>query len=109
MKHWPLNGQKRKLLPPPISGIFSGRKEAFYREGTHNISNKDHSTQKSKVMNTPYKNILTPISEAETKNLNTVANETLAFEWAEKKALTATDLWSIQRQKRSLLQRRHSS
>jgi hypothetical protein len=59
-------------------------------------------------MNTTTNNLFKAISEAETKTLTTVVKETLAFEVNQKKAFTAADLWNIQRQKRSLLQRRHA-
>ena len=59
-------------------------------------------------MNTQIHNLFTAISEAETKKLTTVVNETIATGYNQKKAFTAADLWNIQRQRKSLLQRRHN-
>ena len=59
-------------------------------------------------MNTQFNNLFQAISEAETKKLTTVVNETIAFGNNQKKAFTAADLWNIQRQRKSLLQRRHN-
>jgi len=58
-------------------------------------------------MNTQNISLFSAISEAETKKLTTIVNETLALVNTEKKAFTAADLWNIQRQKRSIVQRRY--
>ncbi|HSN60209.1 MAG TPA: hypothetical protein VLR49_04705, partial [Ferruginibacter sp.] len=58
-------------------------------------------------MNTQNITLFTAISEAETKKLTTIVNETLVCGNPEKKAFTAADLWNIQRQKRSIVQRRY--
>jgi hypothetical protein len=58
-------------------------------------------------MNTPNNNLFTVISKTETAKLTTVVNETLAFGLVKEKSFTAADLWNIQRQRKSILQRRH--
>lgn len=58
-------------------------------------------------MNTQNNNLFTSISKEETKNLTSVVNETIAFGHNQEKAFRAVDLWNIQRQRRSSLQRRH--
>ena len=58
-------------------------------------------------MNTQNISLFPAISKAETKKLTTIVNETLACDTHEKKAFTAADLWNIQRQKRSIVQRRY--
>ena len=58
-------------------------------------------------MNTQNNSLLVAISKTATKNLTNFVSETLAFEVGQKKSFTAVDLWNIQRQKRSTLQRRH--
>jgi len=57
-------------------------------------------------MNTQNNNLFTAISNNETKELTTVVKETLAFGINHGKTFTAADLWNIQRQKRSILQRK---
>jgi hypothetical protein len=59
-------------------------------------------------MNTQNKSLFTSISKSETKELTTIVKETLAFGVVnQEKHFTAADLWNIQRQKRSVSQRRH--
>ena len=58
-------------------------------------------------MKTQNNSLLIAISKTETKNLTKIVSETLAFEVGQKKSFTAADLWNIQRQKRSTVQRRH--
>jgi hypothetical protein len=58
-------------------------------------------------MNTQNKDLFTAISKSETKQLTTVVKETLAFGLNQEKHFTAADLWNIQRQKRSIVSRRH--
>ncbi len=58
-------------------------------------------------MNTQNINLFSAINEAETKKLTTVISETLAFDLNQVKTFTAADLWNIQRQRRSNIQRRH--
>jgi hypothetical protein len=62
---------------------------------------------KIKVMNIQNTSLFTSISKAATKKLTAVVNETLAFNVIQTKAFTAADLWNIQRQRKSSLQRRH--
>lgn len=57
-------------------------------------------------MNTQNKSLFTAISKSETKELTTIVKETLAFGVNVEKHFTAADLWNIQRQKRSIVQRR---
>jgi hypothetical protein len=59
-------------------------------------------------MNTQNINLFGGISKAEKKQLVTVVNETIAFATNQQKTFTAAELWNIQRQKKSLLQRRHA-
>jgi hypothetical protein len=58
-------------------------------------------------MNTQNKDLFKVISTNETKALTTVVKETLAFGINQEKHFTAADLWNIQRQKRSIVTRRH--
>ena len=59
-------------------------------------------------MNTQNKDLFKAISKSETKVLTTVVKETLAFGMVnQEKHFTAADLWNIQRQKRSIVSRRH--
>lgn len=59
-------------------------------------------------MNTQNKSLFTAMSKNETKELTTIVKETLAFGVVNhEKHFTAADLWNIQRQKRSLGQRRN--
>jgi hypothetical protein len=58
-------------------------------------------------MNTQLKSSFTSISTTEVKKLTTVVNETLAFGPVKEKSFTTADLWNIQRQRKSTLQRRH--
>ena len=60
-------------------------------------------------MNTTTSNLFKAISKTETKELTTIVNETLAFgvTQTQDKHFTAAELWNIQRQKRSILQRKH--
>jgi len=58
-------------------------------------------------MNTQNNNLFTSISKEESKNLTTVVNETISFGHNQEKEFRAVDLWNIQRQRRSSLQRRH--
>jgi hypothetical protein len=58
-------------------------------------------------MNTQLKSLFTSISKTETTKLITVVNETLAFGLVKEKPFTTADLWNIQRQRKSSLQRRH--
>ncbi|NOT94473.1 hypothetical protein [Ferruginibacter sp.] len=60
-------------------------------------------------MNTTTTNLFKAISKTETKELTIIVKETLAFGVAQTqgKHFTAADLWNIQRQKRSILQRKH--
>ncbi len=60
-------------------------------------------------MNTNNTNLFTRISDAQTSNLTTVVTETLSFEINKKKTFTAAELWNIQRQKRSFVQRRSNN
>ena len=58
-------------------------------------------------MNTQNKDLFKAISKSETKELTTVVKETLAFGNNQEKHFTAAELWNIQRQKRSIVSRRH--
>jgi len=58
-------------------------------------------------MNTQNKDLFKAISKNETKELTAVVKETLAFGITQEKHFTAADLWNIQRQKRSVVSRRH--
>ena len=59
-------------------------------------------------MTTQNKSLFTTMSKAETKELTTIVKETLAFGVVnQEKHFTAADLWNIQRQKRSIGQRRN--
>jgi hypothetical protein len=60
-------------------------------------------------MNTINKSLFTSISKTEKEQLTTVVKETIAFDavQVQTKHFTAADLWNIQRQKRSILQRKH--
>ena len=60
-------------------------------------------------MNTTTSNLFKAISKTETKELTTIVKETLAsgVTQTQEKHFTAADLWNIQRQKRSILQRKH--
>jgi len=58
-------------------------------------------------MNTQNKDLFKAISKNETRVLTTVVKETLAFAINQEKHFTAADLWNIQRQKRSIVSRRH--
>jgi hypothetical protein len=58
-------------------------------------------------MNTQNNNLFKAISKSETKELTTVVKETLALGVNQEKHFTAADLWNIQRQKRSIVSRRH--
>lgn len=58
-------------------------------------------------MNTQQNNLLVTISKTETIKLTTVVKETLATGMQHSKSFTAADLWNIQRQRKSSLQRRH--
>jgi len=60
-------------------------------------------------MNTNNTNLFTRISDAESTSLTTVVTETLAFEINKKKTFTAAELWNIQRQKKSFVQRRFNN
>ena len=60
-------------------------------------------------MNTQNTNLLTAISNADTKKLTTVVAETLAFNLNSHKPFTAAQMWSIQRRKRSFTQRRFNA
>jgi hypothetical protein len=52
-------------------------------------------------MNTQTNNLFKAISKAETKKMVEIVNETLAFGMYKEKVFTATDLWNIQRQRKS--------
>jgi hypothetical protein len=58
-------------------------------------------------MNTHLKSLFTSISKTEKKKITAVVNETLAFNLVREKSFTAADLWNIQCQRKSSLQRRH--
>ena len=58
-------------------------------------------------MNTQNNKPFTAMGATETERLTTIVNETLACGNPETKSFTAADLWNIQRQKRSIIQRRH--
>ena len=59
-------------------------------------------------MTTQNKSLFTTMSKAETKELTTIVKETLALGVVtQEKHFTAADLWNIQRQKRSIGQRRY--
>jgi len=58
-------------------------------------------------MNTQNNSLFTSISKAATKELTTVVKETIAFGIIPERSFTAADLWNIQRQRKSSLQRRH--
>ncbi len=60
-------------------------------------------------MNTTNTNLFTTISKAETKNLTTVVDEALASILNSHKPFTAAEMWSIQRRKRSFVQRRFNA
>jgi hypothetical protein len=57
-------------------------------------------------MNTTTNNLFKSISEAETKKLTTVVNETLAMDINQHKTISVAGLWNIQRKGTSMLQRR---
>jgi hypothetical protein len=52
-------------------------------------------------MNTQANNLFKAISNVETKKMVEVVSETLAFGMHKEKTFTATDLWNIQRQRKS--------
>jgi len=58
-------------------------------------------------MNTQNNKAFATNAATETENLTILVNETLTLVNPEKKAFTAADLWNIQRQKRSIVQRRY--
>ena len=58
-------------------------------------------------MKTQNNNLLLAISKVETRELTRMVKETLAYVVSQKKSFTAADLWNIQRQKKSTMQRRH--
>jgi hypothetical protein len=58
-------------------------------------------------MNTQNKNLFTSISEAENKKLTNVVEEKLQLDKGQVKTFTCADLWNIQRQSRTCLQKRH--
>ena len=58
-------------------------------------------------MNTQHNNLFVTLSKKETTKVTTVVNETLATGMQHSKPFTAADLWNIQRQRKSSLQRRH--
>ncbi len=60
-------------------------------------------------MKTQNTNLFTAISKAETAQLTSILAETLATVNKETKSFTAADLWNIQRQKRSFVQRRSNA
>ena len=60
-------------------------------------------------MNTNNTNLFTRISDAQSTGLTTAVNETLVSETNKKKTFTAADLWNIQRQKKSFVQRRFNN
>jgi hypothetical protein len=54
-------------------------------------------------MNTQANNLFKAISNEETKKIVEVVSETLAFGMHKEKTFTATDLWNIQRQRKSFV------
>ncbi len=60
-------------------------------------------------MNTQNNSLISTLSKAETTQLTTVVNETIAFVTKETKPFTAAELWNVQRQKRSFVQRRYNA
>ncbi len=60
-------------------------------------------------MNTQNTNLFSAISKEETIQLTTVVAETIALVTSEKKSFTAANLWNIQRQRRSFVQRRYNA
>jgi hypothetical protein len=52
-------------------------------------------------MNTQTNSLFKAISNVETKKMVEVVSETLAFGMHKEKTFTATDLWNIQRQRKS--------
>lgn len=49
----------------------------------------------------------TQISKEQAKELTTVVNETLAFEFIPAKTFSSVDLWNIQRRSKTMMYRRH--
>jgi hypothetical protein len=60
-------------------------------------------------MNTQNNNLLSSLNKEETSKLTTVVDETLARGMAQHKPFTAAELWSIQRRRRSFVQRRFNA
>ncbi len=60
-------------------------------------------------MNTQNNHLFTTISKTETKNMTSVVNETVSSGSKQGNSFTAADLWNIQRNGRSIQQRKHFS
>ncbi|RYF91287.1 MAG: hypothetical protein EOO03_01690 [Chitinophagaceae bacterium] len=60
-------------------------------------------------MKTQNNSLLNTLSKAEKTQLTTITSETLATTVKQTHAFTAADLWNIQRQKRSFVQRRFNA
>jgi len=58
-------------------------------------------------MNTQPNNLFKAISHTETKQLITIADESLFIETDHVKTFTVADLWNIQRQKKTIVRRRY--
>lgn len=68
--------------------------------------NQKQITLKTKTMNTQNTNFLTVASKTENGNVILNNNENQNTANAQKKIFTAADLWNVQRQGRTLFQRR---
>ena len=74
-------------------------------------SQTNSNTQKLKVMKKQSTTLLAQLDRAAVTNLTNIVNETLAMDLqvaAPKKVFTAAELWNIQRQKKSMVQRRYN-
>jgi hypothetical protein len=60
-------------------------------------------------MNTQNNNLLNTLTKAETTQLTTIVEETLALGMNQHKPFTAAELWNIQRRRRSFVQRRFNA
>jgi hypothetical protein len=60
-------------------------------------------------MNTQHNNLLNTLTKAETTQLTTIVEETLAMGMNQHKPFTAAELWNIQRRRRSFVQRRFNA
>ncbi|MFZ1529954.1 MAG: hypothetical protein WAT19_14455 [Ferruginibacter sp.] len=59
-------------------------------------------------MNTQTTQVFTSLSKEEKQQLTSIVNETLAFGINQKKSFSAADMWNIQRQGKTAMQRRYN-